>query len=98
MKIKSLHLFAIAIVMAATTAFVSTGSSHERLTRYYYYDNDGAGSNPKNWHTTPPAEELDLTCQPEPDNICSAEFNFAPVGYPVTNGATASSIDDGLYQ
>ena len=98
MKIKSLHLFALAIAMAVTTAFVSTGSSHERLTRYYYYDNDGAGTNPKDWHNTPPATDLELTCQPVPENICSAEFDFAPSGYPVSNGATASSIDAGLYQ
>ncbi|QNN42714.1 hypothetical protein [Pedobacter roseus] len=97
MRIKSIHLFVLAIVMAATTAFVSTGSSHERLTRYYYYDNDGTGPNAQDWHTTEPSSSLEIECLPA-STICSADFDKQPVGSPVSNGAIATNVDNGLYQ
>ena len=98
MRFKSIHLFALAIALAFTTAFATTSSSHSKLTRYYYYDNDGAGSNTQQWHSTAPDEDLELSCAPVPNKICSADFDIQPENYPVTNGAVASNITPGQLQ
>ncbi|RZK18257.1 MAG: hypothetical protein EOO86_10640, partial [Pedobacter sp.] len=76
MRLNSLNLFAVAVVMAITTAFATTGSSSTKLTRYYLYDNDGSGPNSQQWHATPPASGLGLDCIDSEAKICSADFDI----------------------
>lgn len=49
------------------------------VTRYYWYDNDGAGSNAPTWHNVAPAVGLGLSCDDtQTSSYCSAEFDSAP--------------------
>lgn len=82
--------FAALLIIGGTFA---VNAESVRLTRYYFYDNDGSGPNIAAWHDVAPAGGLGLSCDTDNSKICSANFPSAPTSSDntVANNTTSTS-------
>ena len=94
--IKKAPLMAFVLGLGLMVSMITLNSfkaDHRFATRYYWYDNDGAGPNVATWHNTSPAPVLGLSCDiTQTSTYCSAEFNSAPTTTDNTVATNSSLI------
>ena len=96
-----LMAFGLGLGLMLSVVTMSSFKAESNLTtRYYFYDNDGAGPNAPAWHTTAPAAELDLACETAPPKLCSADFPSAPTSSDnlIINNGSSTNRTSGNYE